>query len=268
MRRYVTLEGQAPSARLGVVVGMLDGASSPWPGSRIWITEGGFEIRLNTTDTESTQRGQFTGDCPTAAPLGPGRSARHSTKSGTTDDRKVASTADSGYTIRLHKRCASAQRDRSCGISSRGPDTAQLMDVFPSRSVLSLFGSAIDFGAASRDSVQATLGANYGFYHRVIALRLAALTPRPDPRVFRDYEAYLDACRAVVDVLVAEVFLRQCRASVLSLDVNEGVYGVPLVDSGHRLLSQVTRTPEPDVVSTADPGWRPLLATPELMSSP
>ncbi|MFN8173451.1 MAG: hypothetical protein U0T02_00110 [Solirubrobacteraceae bacterium] len=54
MRRYVTVNGQTPSARLGVVVAMLDAASQPWPGSYVWITEGGFAI--HSGESEDLQR--------------------------------------------------------------------------------------------------------------------------------------------------------------------------------------------------------------------
>jgi len=135
--------------------------------------------------------------------------------------------------------------------------------VLPSDAVLALFGSGIG-SLSSASAMEAELGAAYEPYHRRLALRLAALLPRPEPGQFRDYGEYLDASRAIRDVLVAEMWLRQCRAETLKLDRSLEVSATPLVDEEHRLISQETKAPEQGLPAREERGWRPTLAALDL----
>lgn len=77
-----------------------------------------------------------------------------------------------------------------------------------------LAGTYQDDGATA--AFVAELGDHYALYHAFLAARLASFGGRPKPEDFDSRDGFFAAWTGIHDVLMAEAFLRNCRAYRLS----------------------------------------------------
>jgi hypothetical protein len=91
--------------------------------------------------------------------------------------------------------------------------------------------------AGAKAALVVELGDNYPTYHNFLATELAKLG-RPHPKDYPDYDSYITVYAKAQTIVIAEAFLRNCRAyrrDGASLDAPLDT-STPLLDANDRLV--------------------------------